>query len=174
MVMVVNIVKEISVDLHTGDDLALCEAVGSGEIALVDFFLDNHAKVNTGDGWSLLIAASKGDIKMVLHLIEKGAALHVDKTLRYAAGGGNTALVDYFTSKGANVDASFYGHTPFSEAASKGDTAMAMLLIQKRDADLEMHGDHVLCQAVGNGNVGLVAYLLSKGAIVDARDGVPS
>ncbi len=50
---------------------------------------------------------------------------------------------------------------------------MGMYLIKEHRAELNLDYDTAICCAVDTGSIDLVAYLLDKGANVDAKDGEP-
>jgi len=91
--------------------------------------------------------------------------------LHWAAINNKAAIVDYYISKGADINAigGELRSTPLQWAVRQGHLQMVVLLI-KRGADLallDMEGCNVLHLAAQFGHTAIVAYLIAKGMDID-------
>lgn len=94
--------------------------------------------------------------------------------LHWAAINNQTGIVDYYISKGAEINAigGDLKSTPLQWAARQGHLATVVLLI-KRGADtsvFDCEGCNVLHLAAQFGHTAIVAYLVAKGMDIDAPD----
>jgi ankyrin repeat protein len=82
----------------------------------------------------LYYAIKLGNLEFVEKLIEKGALVHYNDAspLHLAAGFSHQKMVDYFLSKGAQIEVTDrYGHTPLYYAASYGNEEVIYHLLDK-------------------------------------------
>lgn len=94
--------------------------------------------------------------------------------LHWAAINNHTSIVDYYLSKGADINAigGDLKSTPLQWASRQGHLATVVLLI-KRGADIaifDCEGCNVLHLAAQFGHTAIVAYLVAKGMDIDLPD----
>lgn len=133
-------------------------------------------------GEEFAIAIEDGNLAKVKALVEGGNAAdtpivygeHQETPLFKASGKGQTAIVKYLLSKGANPNfkTTEFGQTPLSEAASGGydDTVEALLA---GGADLKIgdrNGYTPFALAAMGGKFDIAQILLDKGADVNGTD----
>lgn len=112
MAMVLSLPMMARAELDNEAQIAMSNALGSGDIKIVKQYLDSGVDVNnTYFAWSgLQIATNHDQLKMVKFLVERGADVNythpVTKmtALSMAAFNGNQEIVKYLISKGANVN----------------------------------------------------------------------
>ena len=113
MAMVLSLPLMARAELDNESQIAMSNALGSGDIKVVQKFLKDGVDVNnTYFAWSgLQIAANHNQMKMVKFLIDHGADVNYTHpvtrmtALSMAAFNGNEELVKYLISKGADVNA---------------------------------------------------------------------
>lgn len=138
------------------------------------------AERSVGD--ELAIAIERGDLAKVKALVEGGNPADTpivygenkETPLLKAAGSGQTAIVKYLLSKGANANfkTAEFGQTPLSQAVTRGfdDTVEALL---KGGADPRIgdrNGYTPFALAVMGGKFDIAEMLLEKGADVNGTD----
>ena len=156
---------------------------GCGLIDYCKELISKGADVNAENryGWTPLhyaLVYRHSDLAQLL--IEKGAKYDE----KYKTKGGFTylmafsscGLIDYckeLISKGADVNASYYGKTPLHYASENGHLELAKLLIEKGadvNAKGSYNGETPLHYASENGHLELAKLLIEKGADVNAKD----
>lgn len=120
------------------------DALGNGNVAVVQKYLDNGVNVNDQYfAWSALqIAANKNQLAVVKLLVEKGADLNyrhpITKmtALSLAAIDGYTDIVSYLLSKGADPNIKLRGNVSVVRVVrDDGNTAMVDLLMKNGALD---------------------------------------
>lgn len=123
--------------LTDDDHMRYTEALRDGNVKLVKKYLDGDAKPNDKFfGWSALqIAATKGQLKVVELLVERGAELDyqhpISKNTAFhmAAFGGYSDVVKYLAAKGADVNIKMRADVSILRAVrDEGNTKMVELL----------------------------------------------
>ncbi len=124
-------------ELNDDDHMRYTEALRDGNVKLVKKYLDTDAKPNDKFfGWSALqIAATKGQLKVVELLIERGADLDyqhpISKNTAFhmAAFGGYSDVVKLLAAKGADVNIKMRADVSIIRAIrDEGNTKMVELL----------------------------------------------
>lgn len=164
----------------------------AGDADKVRTLLSKGADPNLRSGpgrTALLTAASRdGSYEAVKMLVEKGADINAKDSLEgfvWSGGGGATPLIEaaktrdirtvrYLLDHGADVNAKDHvGGTALSQAALRGSTDIARLLIE-RGADVHVKVSRweltPLIMAAQRESVEMVDLLLAKGAPVDGKD----
>ena len=125
--------------LDSDQQVEYTEALGNGNVAVVQKYLDNGVNVNDQYfAWSALqIAANKGQLGVVKLLAEKGADLNYKHpitkmtALALAAVDGYSDVVTYLLSKGADPNIKLRGNVSIIRVVrDEGNTAMVDLLIK--------------------------------------------
>lgn len=123
--------------LTDDDHMRYTEALRDGDVKLVKKYLDGDAKANDKFfGWSALqIAATKGQLKVVQLLVERGAELDyqhpISKNTAFhmAAFGGYNDVVKYLAAKGADINIKMRADVSIVRAVrDEGNTKMVELL----------------------------------------------
>lgn len=125
-------------------------------------------------------AAGSGWLRVAKFLLDHGAVIdrpaNNSTALHSAAAGGHKAMVELLLARGADANArDDSGRTALHDAAANGYLSVADALIQGK-ADLnarsreDKEGVTPLHVAATQGHPEMVAFLISKGAEVDARD----
>ena len=157
----------------------LVEAAQDGDLEGVAELLDAGADVNAlvrGDGTALLIAARRGDRRMVEMLLQRGAADIAapgdGSALIQAARQGFSDIVRMLIEGGADVDLPVAGDgSPLIMAARGGHAEIVRMLLDRgADVNLGVQGDgNPLIMAARGGHVDILRMLLDRGAIIDAE-----
>jgi len=152
------------------------------EIRRLQAMIQNSPDLINGSGSGgmtpLCQAASKGQLRVVTFLLDHGAAIDRQGSggspLRHATSGGHKAVVELLLQRGADVNAKDgSGGTALHEAAASGFLSLAKVLVEHK-ADLNAHTSTInrertpLYRAIEKGFPEMVAYLISKGADVNA------
>ena len=125
--------------LDSDQQVEYTEALGNGNVAVVQKYLDNGVNVNDQYfAWSALqIAANKGQLGVVKLLAEKGADLNYKHpitkmtALALAAVDGYSDVVTYLLSKGADPNIKLRGNVSIIRVVrDEGNTAMVDLLMK--------------------------------------------
>jgi ankyrin repeat protein len=152
----------------------LLMAVGSAASAA------SGAERSVGD--QLAIAIEGGDLAKVKSLVEAGNppdtpivyGENQQTPLFKAAGSGQTAIVKYLLSKGANANfkTADFGQTPLSEAVTRGfdDTVEALLAGGADQKVGDRNGYTPFALAVIGGKFDVAELLLAKGADLNGTD----
>lgn len=119
----------------------------------------------------LLWAARKGDLSLVLLLLEKGADpnLRIPKgntAIMWAAWHGNLEMLKALLAKGADLKLSKEGQTALSYAAGQGRLEILKYLQQKGQS---LEHPLILVEAVYNQQQEVVSWLLAQGVDINAR-----
>jgi ankyrin repeat protein len=123
--------------LTDDDHMRYTEALRDGDVKLVKKYLDGDAKPNDKFfGWSALqIAATKGQLKVVQLLVERGAELDyqhpISKNTAFhmAAFGGHDQVVKFLATKGADINIKMRADVSIIRAVrDEGNTKMVELL----------------------------------------------
>jgi uncharacterized protein len=131
----------------------------------------------------LLVAVSNNNVPMTGYLISKGADVHASEkeqrtALHIAACNGNLPLVILLAHKGANIAAvDGKERTALHIAASLGNLSIVEFLVKNNRGLIEAKNKYretALFEAVVNGHVQVVDFLLSKGASVSKKAKVGS
>jgi ankyrin repeat protein len=155
--------------------LAACEppnaiqgAAGRGSIADLDAQLAQGVDINycsPVQGSPLSIAASRGDMAMVRHLMDRGADVNACAPLADAAWYGNEEMARYLIGKGADLNLSSRSDSPLADAAEKNHPSMVNLLLAAGAKPNGPRGDgRPMWNALFGGYDDIVLKLLDAGA----------
>ncbi|KAJ3578865.1 hypothetical protein NPX13_g1700 [Xylaria arbuscula] len=131
---------------------------------------------------ALGLAALKGDLEMVQHLLKKGAAVSEESTfgrsvLHQAALSNNADVVRVILKEGGDVTSTDNeGCTPLHLAAANGGEEIAKLLIDEmKTKNLDLDVPNIIERtplhlAAFNGHVNIIKLLVGEGASINVRD----
>ena len=158
---------------------SLQEAAASGDVSLVQSFLDDGVDVNSWEDTqkrtALQCAALRGHRAVVQLLISKGAMIDAKEdwpggtALHYAAENGHRDVAEFLIDSGADINAARTypaGDTPLRSAILKGHRDIVELLISK-GADINAKNDQgrtPLDFAIDKGHKDIVKLLMDNGA----------
>lgn len=162
--------------------MSIHTAASAGNVAEVKKQLAWGISPNSGTFWyqrsPLHYAAAYGRIRVVELLLEKGANVNItneggETPLHYATKHGHTKVMEILLENGADVTQKGTGcGTPLQWAARNGQVNAARILLDA-GADVCNKGTSSEClpliDAVGSDQIEMVAFLLSKGANVNAK-----
>ncbi|MEI6437307.1 MAG: ankyrin repeat domain-containing protein [Candidatus Omnitrophota bacterium] len=153
----------------------LLSAAASGDVNLIEIFLDHQADVNGADSTgrtALMIAAENGQADAVKVLLARHAALDAQNNdgysaLSFAARAGKADAAALLLAAGSRVDlVGIRGDTPLILAADAGAGEVARLLLEHK-ASVDMAnkaGDTPLLIAVKRDDRAMAALFLEHGA----------
>lgn len=164
-----------------GDDTVMSPlqaAADSGHTKTITVLLDHGASINDVDvqgRTALYLAVSKGHLNAALELLARGADPNFgpegSSPLSVAVGNTQSDIVDSLLNHHANANPP--DGMPLITAASKGNTRIAELLLQKGAEVNAQHPDSkttALHAAAANGNLHMVQLLILKQAKPDLRN----
>lgn len=164
---------------------AITFAVGSGDKGLVDFLLDECARLNesvqrgvftNGPADHALFAAVSGNNKdMAHHLLDKGARLDVfDENgmspLALSAASTDQDMVKLLLSQGAAVNFPEGSASPLMSALKAKREDNALILLENGSDISRSGGNECLFKAVEFGSKRLIETLIAQGAVPSATD----
>jgi cytohesin len=167
------------------EETALHRAAHGGNKEVVTFLLSKGAQTSSWDedgATPLMVACWVGHLEVAQILFDatEGQGLEErdvggETALSYAASGGNTEVVAYLLSKGAQTNSrDDQGNTPFMWACLHGHTEAAQMLFDATQGqgldDQDDDGCTALHHAAIEGHKEVVAFLLSKGAQTSRSD----
>ena len=173
-------------DLSAHDKLdndALMYAVWNGQLACARLLVSKgadpreltHENVNL-----LMVAADRGSVEIATWLVEEVGlevgALDVNQAsaLLHAVWSGQVAVAEYLATQGANTHETWNGSDLLMYLAPAGHVPMAGWLIDSQQISVhtrDASGSNALFLAAGAGHMGLVEYLVERGASPHRRDG---
>uniref|UniRef100_A0A5S6QY69 ANK_REP_REGION domain-containing protein n=1 Tax=Trichuris muris TaxID=70415 RepID=A0A5S6QY69_TRIMR len=174
-------VNFVCTDLKVGLETPLTLACYKGHTEMVDFLLkagsESYSPGRDEELHTALMEASMdGHVEVATLLLEAGAQVNLaadtfESPLTLAACGGHVELAKLLLSKGARLEEiNDEGYTPLMEAAREGHLDVVRLLVE-HGSDVNMltdeTGETALTLAAAGNFRDIVAYLLSKGAIIE-------
>jgi ankyrin repeat protein len=171
---VVNRLLHSGANIHGCEDAPLRTAALHGHGETVRALIEAGAKVDAWVGMALRCMVYRGDTETVTFLLEKGANIFaiVDKVVEDSQRHGRSELADILChAKAARMGVS-QDDIALRIAAGGGDTERVKALLA-HGADLHVHQDAALCEAVLHGHTELVKLLLEAGADVHADSDRP-
>jgi cytohesin len=137
------------------------------------------ATIQTNPPSQIIVAASKGDIEIVKHLLQKDSYINADdengfSAIHHASSNGHENIVAILLSAGVNIDdqTNNRGQTPLHMAVEHNHINVVSLLLSK-GANFNLKdssGNSPLHIAAENGYKNIAELLISKGAIIDATN----
>jgi len=144
---------------------AVSAAAKTNDLALVKRLVEKGANINDNQlSISLEYAVYNNNIDMMEYLIEKGAIINDNQlfnALEYAVYKNNIDMVEYLIEKGARIEGAF------EKSDSTCNNTDTESVLDKKNSRSK---HSVLITAVKRGNIGIVRYLLDKGANVNFED----
>ncbi|KAJ3332211.1 hypothetical protein HDU93_009199 [Gonapodya sp. JEL0774] len=150
-------------NLEGGDrrsSTALCEAASSGHLGVVLELLGQGANIHTSNDIALCAAIYRGHVDVVRLLLSKGAVQR-SNSLNIAARVGSVELVSLLLDHEADVNAEIA--RPLRIAVMQNYWNLASFFLEK-GADVQVHENEVLWEAVSRGATVAVEEMLKFGA----------
>jgi ankyrin repeat protein len=181
--IIINKQYDINITLDNEGQTPLIFASKYGNVPIVNFLLENRAKIDQGDKdgkTPLMFASMNGHAPVVELLIQKHADVNKgnnkqETPLFWASRNGHAPVVELLIQKHADVNkANQSGYTPMYWASRNGHDPVVELLLQNGVlVDQKTFSNTPLHEASRYGNVSTVKILLKKRANVkmEGRDG---
>ncbi len=168
-------------------DAALMNAAERGDLQATDRLLAQGANVNTTNmyaGTPLIAALRSGHIDVARVLLSHKADVAYrpwagEEAIHCAARLGDASLLATILAAGGNAAAvTPQGETTLTLVISSGNLDAVKLLVEHgadvnyQKKTLKQNGNTALAQAAAAGQLAIAEYLISKGARIDAHDGM--
>jgi ankyrin repeat protein len=161
---------DAGININKNNSTALSNAAEHGHVELMQFLVDNGAKLRPG---ILIDPVDNRNLDAVKYLVDLGADVNDEygSVLDVAAENGDLPMVKYLVDQGAKLESEDENHhSPLSSAASEGHFDVVKYLVEK-GADVEDRGDGFpLRISAYIGHLPMVKYLISKGADIYRTD----
>lgn len=165
-----NWLEEQGIDVYKDIDGLLQCAVLNGKLDIIQYLIEKLAYVNTESEMAvslrnaapLSIAALRGDSEIIDYLISEGANVYGNKNhvLYYAVGSEKTNIVDQLLNAGADIHA---GNDYIFYTAIRTKNLDIIKYLLKAGINIRKQDDFLAC-AVETGDIEIVKFLYKKGA----------
>lgn len=159
-------------NIHTRNDLPLCEAARYGHLDIVEYLIDHGANVHTMYDTPLNLASMNGHLDIVKCLMKYNPSIVGNdfRALNLAAYYGHLDIVKYIVEN--NKDIQFDFRLALVGAAENNHIDIVKYLVENCDVDVNAFQGSALRNAARQQFTGIVEYLISHGATPNHCNGI--